>query len=621
MGLLEIIASGDTHPHIVQALEDFGDLRLGKGIVECKDTPGFIANRIGVYWLQCGVLEAIDGGLTIEEADAVMGRPIGIPKTGIFGLLDLIGIDLMPHIMASLGTLLPANDPFHTVNRVPEIISEMLAKGYTGRKAKTGFYRLAPSSHKKVKQAIDLNTGEFRTASRPELASVAAAKSGGLRALLEFDDPTGRYAWRVLSKTLNYAAKLIPEIADHPHAIDTAMKLGYNWEFGPFEIIDRLGVDYFTKRLREEAIEPAPLLMSGGALYRVSENTLEQKTVNGSYTAIAQKPGTLLLEDIKRNTQALIENASASLWELGDGVVCFEFHTQMNALNIELLELLEQSIALVIEKYQAMVIYNDGQHFSAGANLKVLVSAIKQAQWNTVESIINQGQRVFKSLKYAPFPVVAAPSGLALGGGCEILLQCDAIQAHAELYMGLVEVGVGLIPGWGGCKEMLQRWFTHKNRPGGPITPIAKAFETISTATVSGSAAEAKDQLFLTAKDAITMNRNRLLADAKSKALTLAIDYAPPESTEISLPGPSGRATLDMSVTHFEHLGKITAYDRVIADQLTFVLSGGNTDVSDSLTEDDLLALEREAFMTLVQQNGTLARLEHMLKTGKPLRN
>lgn len=621
MRLLEVVNGDHTLTEVIDRIEEFGDLHLGKGIVACKDTPGFIGNRIGVFWLQCAVLAAIEMDLSVEQADAVMGSPIGFPKTGVFGLLDLIGIDLMPHIMNSMGALLPEHDHFHAINRVPDIVSTMLAKGHTGRKAKTGFYRMKFSGDRKIKQAIDLKSGEYRDASKPQLDCVAAGKSGGLQALLDFNDDAGRFAWRVLSKTLNYSALLIPEISEDINAVDRAMKLGYNWEDGPFELIDKIGADYLRRRLVDDRIEPAPILSCPGSMYRITDHTAEQKTVSGQYRSVVVKPGVMRLADVTRTTNPVKTNASASLWDIGDGIACFEFHTKMNALDSDILDLLEHAITLVQDQFGGLILYNDGDNFSAGANLKVLVSAIKQQQWGAVESIIRHGQTVFKSLKYTTVPVVGAPSGLALGGGCEILLHCDAIQAHAELYAGLVEVGVGLIPGWGGCKEMLHRWYSNKKSPRGPVPPMAKSFETISVAAVSSSAADAQDKLFLRAHDTITMNRDRLLSDAKNKALTLRPDYAPPEPVEINLAGPSGKATLDMGVEHFKKMGKVTPYDQIVADQLAYVLSGGDTDLTQSLNEDDLLKLERDAFMTLVQQDGTLARLEHMLNTGKPLRN
>lgn len=329
----------------------------------------------------------------------------------------------------------------------------------------------------------------------------------------------------------------------------------------------------------------------------------------------------LLLSDCKLRTPALLECNSASLWDVGDGIACLEFHGKMNTLDLDVMALIFQAIEKVNSDMSALVIYNDGDQFSAGANLNLLVQAIYQQAWSDVESFIKQGQDAYKALKYATFPVVGAPSGLTLGGACEILLHCDAIQAHAELYMGLVEVGVGLIPGWGGCKEYLYRWIQQSKRPGGPMPPIVKAFEIIGAATTSKSAMEARELLFLAESDGITINKDRLLADAKAKAITLCQDYLPPEPPEFQLPGASAKAALDLAVENYHAQGKVSDYDVEISQRLAYVLCGGDTDITDKLKEDEILALERDAFIALVRQPQTVARLEHTLKTGKPLRN
>jgi 3-hydroxyacyl-CoA dehydrogenase len=329
----------------------------------------------------------------------------------------------------------------------------------------------------------------------------------------------------------------------------------------------------------------------------------------------------LLLADVKRRSKPLTKNPSASLWDVGDGVVCLEFQSKMNTFDPLVLKLVHKAVDIVRSDYRALVIYNEADNFSAGSNLGVLLFGVNIALWPEVENMVKQGQEAFKALEYAPFPVVGAPSGMALGGGCEILLHCDAVQAHAELYMGLVEAGVGVIPGWGGCKEMLLRAFADKKSPQGPMAPVARVFETVSVATVSKSAQEAKDLLFLRPTDGITMNRDRLLFDAKEKALALSESYAPPEPPVFYLPGPSGKAALDMAIGQYRRLGKATAHDAVVAGALADVLTGGDTDISKPLSEDDLLALERRAFMYLVKRKETIARMEHMLETGKPLRN
>ena len=621
--LMEVVAGDRTRADAVEVLTRFADFNLGKTIVPCKDTPGFIANRIGIYWLQCGVVRAMDEGLTIEEADAVMGRPAGIPKTGIFGLLDMVGLDLMPHVLGGMADALPEGDPFHEVFREPELIKRMIDDGYTGRKGKGGFYRLKPDAADKIKEAVDLGTGEYRKAEKPKLESVSAAKKGGLRALLGHADKTGRYAWWVLSRTLSYAARLVPEISDDITGVDDAMRLGYNWKFGPFELIDQLGSGWFAERLKEDGMEVPKLLemAAGRPFYRTENGRLQFLRLDGAYQDVVRPDGVLLLADIKRRSKPVAKNMSASLWDIGDGVLCLEFHSKMNSLNPFVLAMIEKAIRLVPGGYKALVVYNEGSNFSVGANIGILLVAMKLRAWFAVRYLISRGQDVYKALKYAPFPVVGAPSGMALGGGCEILLHCDAVQAHAETYTGLVEVGVGIVPGWGGCKEMLVRGWSNPDRRGGPMPPVIKAFETIGMATVAKSAAEARDLLILGPDDGITMNRDRLLADAKAKALALAENYSAPEIPEISLPGKTARAALSMAIDGFRLSGKATPHDVTVGKALAGVLSGGDTDITETVSEDGLLALERNAFVALSRTPESIARVSHMLKTGKPLRN
>jgi 3-hydroxyacyl-CoA dehydrogenase len=617
MRLLELVVGPQTRPELVVAISRFAEIGLGKNCVICKDTPGFMGNRIGIYWLQCGLLEAMELGLTVEQADAVMSA-FGIPKTGIFGLMDLVGLDLIPHILNSMKLALPPEDAFHQVNQLPELVQNMIDEGYTGRKGKGGFYRL---NEERVKESIDLGTGEYSRSEKPGLDTIHEAKKAGLQALLSYPDLTAFYAWRVMSKTLSYAASLVPEIADDIVAIDAAMRDGYNWQYGPFELLDQIGVAWFVDKLRTENLSLPKLLANKRPLYQVSSGKLTFADLSGNYQPIHRAEGVLLLSDIKLQNPAVLSNPSASLWDIGDGVACLEFHSKMNTLDRDTLTLISQSIDKVSSEFSALVIHNEGENFSAGANLGLLMQAIQNSDWAAVEQLIRQGQQTYKALKYAHFPVVGAPSGLALGGGCEILLHCDAVQAHAELYMGLVEVGVGLIPGWGGCKEYLRRWLKFPKRPGGPIPPIVKAFETIIMAKVSKSAAEAKELLFLAHSDGITMNKSRLLADAKALALSLCKTYTAPQASVYPLPGKTAKILLGMGIKAFHLLGKATDYDVEVSEKLAFILSGGECDMTSPLTEDDMLTLELEAFVALVKQPGTLARLEHMLKTGKPLRN
>jgi 3-hydroxyacyl-CoA dehydrogenase len=624
MRLLEVVAGPATRSQAVASISTFADLRLGKGVVRAKDTPGFIANRIGTYWLQTAIDQAIELGLTIEEADAVMGAPVGIPKTGVFGLLDLVGIDLIPKVAASMGWLLPTDDRICANRRDQLLIERMIANGSTGRKGKGGFYRLNRANGARVKEAVDLRTGAYRPSLKVRPESVSAIKTGGLRALLAYPDRTGRYAWAVMSETLAYAAELVPAISETIQGVDEAMRFGYNWRFGPFELIDQLGAGWFADRLRAHG-QPVPELLSlaeSRPFYRVEQGRLEQLGADGSYRPVERAPGVLLLADLKHTRTPLLRNVSAALWDIGDGVACFEFTSKMNALDGDTVDLLARSITLVAESHRAMVIYNEGENFSVGANLGLALFALNVGLWGQLEELVAKGQQVYRALKYAPFPVVGAPSGLALGGGCEILLHCAAVQAHAETYMGLVETSVGIVPAWGGCKEMLLRHAANPHRPKGPMPPISKVFELISLATVAKSAAEAKQHLFLRPNDGVTMNRDRLLADAKAKALALAEGYrAPAPPSEILLPGPTAKAALDLTVGAFALLGKATAHDQMVAGALAELLSGGDADITTPLSEEDLLALERRAFAQLIRQPASIARIEHMLETGKPLRN
>ncbi len=623
MRLLEIVKGERTRADGVADLQVFCDRRLGKGIVDCKDTPGFIANRIGIYWIQTAVLEAFRMGVSVETADAVIGRPVGIPKTGVFGLSDLVGLDLMPHLMQSMKATLPKDDPFFEVAEIPPLLERMIGEGYTGRKGKGGFYRINREGGGKVKESIDLQTGEYGLSVKPTLESVTAAKKGP-RALLEHPDEGGRYAWSVLSKVLSYAASLVPQINDHLYAVDEAMRLGYAWKYGPFELLDRIGCAWFAERLRAEEM-PVPALLEAvgeGSFYRVEKGVLQYFTTAGEYNDVPRPEGVMLLADIKRRSKPLAKNGSAALWDIGDGVVCLEFTSKMNTMDPQIMGMIRKAVELVpAQGYKALVIYNEGSNFSAGANLGLLLFAGNLAMWPEAKAMVKEGQDTYMALKYAPFPVVGAPSGLALGGGCEILLHCDALQAHAETYVGLVEVGVGVIPGWGGCKELLTRWTLNKRRPGGPMPPVVKSFETISVATVAKSATEAGDYLFLREGDGITMNRDRLLAEAKAKALSLAQDYTPPEPVEINLPGKTAQVAMAMAVDSFVKLGRVTPHDQVVVGELMDVLSGGDTDVTEPLTEQDLLDLELNHFMRLARHPDTMARMEHLLETGKPLRN
>ncbi|MBI3674836.1 MAG: enoyl-CoA hydratase/isomerase family protein, partial [Rhizobiales bacterium] len=610
MRLVEIVAGPETDAAATAAVVDFADRRLGKGVVMCKDRPGFIANRLGCFWSQCAVAAAFAQGLTVEEADAAMGQPFGIPKTGVFGLMDLVGIDLMPQVNANLARLLGPADLFHQVNIALPFIDRMIAAGLTGRKAKGGFYRIN-REHGKRKEAIDLTTGEYRP-----VRNVVVDNGKGL---LSQDSRLGHYARAVMLPTLAYAALLVGDAADDIQSIDEAMRLGYNWALGPFELIDRIGTATFRTLINGVELPVAPLLAAAGDRPLYADG--KQLDPAGDYRPLPQPPGTLRLAEAKRAGAALLRNAHAALWDLGDGVCCFELTSKMNTIDTAVFVLLGRAIEHVEAKGRAMVVYSDKPQFSAGVDLNWLLGLARASDWQAMEDLVNLGQRSFKRLKYAKIPTVAAVAGLALGGGAELALHCAGIVAHAETAMGLVETSVGIIPAWGGCGELLARWQGAPRLAKGPMPAIVKTFEAIAGARISRSAAEARALGFLRPGDTITMNRARLLADAKARALALAADYRPPASPVYYLPGVSGATALDLTAGSEAKLGRATAHDLIVAHALATILTGGATDIMKPLSEADLLALERQQVLNLARRPETLARIEHMLATRKPLRN
>ena len=619
MRLLEVVAGPDTRVDAIALVAEFSDVNLGKAVVKAKDTPGFIANRIGVFWIQCAVNAARELGLSVEEADAVMGKPIGAPKSGVFDLLDIVGLDLQPHIDASLRFALPKTDAYVQMPADFPLMTKMIAGGFTGRKGKGGFYRINREGGKKEKQVVDLKSGNYRAVGKVTLESVDAAK-GGLRALVSHPDRGGKFAWTVLSRTLSYAASLVPEIADDIADVDLAMRTGFNWKRGPFQMIDQLGADWFAEKLAAEKMA-VPALVSEAAKQGGFYKGSEQLAVSGGYKPVPRPPGSLLLSDIKANGAPLAKNASASVWDLGDGVACLEFHSKMNTIDPDSLTMAAKAIEIVSKGMKALVIHNDADNFSVGANLGLALFAANVGVWPMIEELVTQGQAVMKAIKFAAFPVVAAPTGLALGGGTEFLLHCAAVQAHAELYMGLVEVGVGIIPGWGGCKEMLIRKQPAEHEPKGPMPAVMAAFEQISLAKVSKSAADAIELRYLRKTDAVTMNKDRLLADAKALALKLAENYKVPQPVELRLPGATGRAALDMAIQSYAQQGLALPHDVTVSQSLALVLSGDGADITGVVSEDRVMELESQEFMKLVKLEPTLMRMEAMLSIGKPLRN
>lgn len=653
MHLLEIVAGDSTRSDIMETMRQFGDVRLGKNVIICKDTPAFLANRIGIYFMFRAITEAIEQQMKIEEVDAVLGSPIGFPKEGIFGLLDLVGIGIIPLVTASLLKTLPEDDPFRKFDhdRGLMLVDRLLKEGCTGRNSpKGGFYRMQKQpGGSKQKQVISLGSEDYYAFEKPKLKHVSEAKKHGPRAVFESDGKLGRFAWVVVRDTLLYAAYLIPEIADDIADVDAALRGGYNAKWGPFEQIDQVGMEWFTQKVKEDGIPLPPVLAlaNNRPFYKEQDSKLyrlvfdfERQTAE--YQELPSQPGVLRLADIKRRSKPLVTHYSASLWDIGDGVTCLEFHSKMNTLDPSILWVANESIRFMQQhraQYKAMVIYNEAKNFSLGANIGLVDAALKASQssllkqcglsgvvsngvFNTVEAMIYQGQSVFSALKNASFPVVGAPNGMALGGGCEILLHCDALQASAETYMGLVESGVGLIPAWGGCARYLERCQKAPGMQGGTIPPVRTAFQNILMPqfSVSTSAQDAFKKHWLRPQDPITMNPDRLLFDAKKLALELAKQYTPPPPVQYRLPGAAGRAALNMAIDDFYIKGDATYHDIIVADALAETLTGGITDSTTTVTESDIAQLERENFLSLLHTKQTQKRIAHTLKSGKPLR-
>ncbi|SUZ96401.1 uncharacterized protein METZ01_LOCUS49255 [marine metagenome] len=624
--LLEVVTSPEVDDSVTERLCSFADERLGKRVIMCNDTPGFVGNRLGVYFIQRAFKATIDHGFTVEQADAMLGRPLGIPKTAVFGLMDLVGIDLSVHVIESLISHLPEDDPFHDIVGTGEdIIQEMIADGYTGRKGKGGFYRLNKEGGKRVKEARDLTTGEYAPADRKAAFPSARMGKQGLGPLMDYPDEGAAFVSDILLDSLAYAAHLVPDVTDDVHSIDSAMKAGFNWKRGPFEMMDSIGAASMVERLEASGRSVPPFLTTAadnGGFYSIEDGEIQRLSPDGSMVAVDRPESTLTVADLKRRGKPLKRNGSASIWDMGDEILLVEYHSKMNAMDPMNIEMLVNAVDLAeSEGWKGIVIGNDGSNFCAGANLGLVLFAVNLAAWKDVEDFIAAGQDTYQAVKYCEVPVVAASAGMCLGGGAEVLMHCDAIQSHAESYIGLVEVGVGIIPAWGGCKELMGRLRDFGLVPEGPMGPVMKAFEYIGTAQVAKSAEQARSMGFLGPSDGITMNRDRLLADAKARALELSSGYEPPEPRTYNLPGPTGRTALELAVRDLALSGQATPHDVVVTNELAWILSGGDTDMTETTEEDDILTMEREAIGRLGRHEDSLARMEHMLETGKPLRN
>ena len=526
MRLLELVRGPDTRPEVIDGLARFCDVELGKGVVHCRDTPGFLANRIGVHALQAGLCEAVAQGVTIEQADAVMARPMGIPKTALFGLYDLIGLDLMLDVASSLAMALPPADAFQQVAAGIPVLHDLVAAGYTGNKGPGGFYR----GDQDAREVVDLDTGVFRPAVRAVSEAAVAGERDGLRAMAEHPSSAGRFARRVLARVLGYAASLVPEVSDEIVPVDEAMKLGYGWSRGPFEMIDSLGVEWFRDLLAAEAVPVPPLLegVGGSSFYRVSAERVVHFVMGHGHRPLERAPGVVRLADIAAPTSPMLSNPAASLWDIGDGIACLEFHTKANALGPESMALMRQALDRVAERHSGLVIYSDAPHFSVGFDLGFVRACISERRWAALDEGLVAFQTTCHAAKHAPIPVVSAPSGMALGGGFEVLLGSDLVQAHANAVVGLVEPLVGLVPAGGGCKEMLVRWTASAQGEAERVAGAVRAFEIIGMSRTASSPALARPLRLLRDADRSTMNRDRLLADAKASALELVPGYVPP---------------------------------------------------------------------------------------------
>jgi 3-hydroxyacyl-CoA dehydrogenase len=596
MRLLELVSGAETRPEAAQRVEHFIDHCMGKTVIRCNDRPGFIANRLGVYWMQVALQEAVALGLSVEDADAVM-QVCGFPKTGIFGLWDLVGIDLMPEVTASLSRLLPAGDPFQTYAAQAPLISHMIEQGWFGRKGRVlqGFYRQhTDSDGRKVREVLDLQRLVYRAPATSQLAS-ARLKPGQLAELVAMPDTGGLYAWRVLSRVLDYATRLVPDVAADLSAVDAAMRLGYNWRYGPFQLLDMIGMQSFSSRMTEDGADRSSFLQqaNGQPCYGEAVQLNEQ----GQYQPRATLTGTVDWQRILR--QPPLQTFSRSvLRTLDNDTLCLEFTQRINALSNTLLDEIEMALKTAVSANKALILYSDTGIFAAGADLREFTAMA--AQDDAIDRYIRRGQALFLAIRNAPVPVVAAVAGKALGGGLELIFHCHRVQAHAESALGLVETRVGIVPGWGGCRELLAR----QQERFGTDEAIASSFALIAGARVSGSAAEAKRWGLLRDSDGISMNRDRLLSDAIAQTQRLrdpaqcrGRDHLPP-----------------LRAAHPDITASRNSYQYTLEHRLLQLLNaatqpGWYADFGDQ---------ERQCNLELLQQPAALQRMQSLLDTGTP---
>jgi len=628
MRLLEIVSCDDTDPAVTAFMADFISKRLGKGVVYAKDTPNFIANRIGVYAICNCVRTMLEMGMTVEEVDAVAGPATARPKSAAFRTADLVGIDTLQHVANNSYELL-AHDEQREIFRFPDFVKEMVGKGLLGNKSKQGFFKKVKSEKGEEFFYYDYVTGAYAPSQRPKFASIEAAKSiddpaKRLQALIASSDKAAQFAWTNLRDTLIYTFNRIPEIADDIVNIDNAMKWGFNWELGPFEMLDAIGVAYFVERAERDGVQVPAGLKSVERFYRF-ENGKNQYycVINGEYRDVPGKPGHIGLTILKKNGKVVEKNSGASVIDLGDGVFCLEFHTKMNAIGNEILAMTHKAIRRTEQEGVGLVIANEGGMFSAGANLMLLVMAVAEGAYDEIAMTVKGFQKAMMAIKYSKIPVVAAPHNLVMGGGCEICLHADSMIPHAETYMGLVEIGVGLLPAGGGTKEMAVRAIKLAEENDIDATPfIFKNFMNIAMAKVSMSAAELAPMGFMRQGDAITMDIDKRIHDAKLKAIAMSANYRPGTPlVDLKAPGRSVAGSIKSQLWNMQKGGFISEYDQFLAGTIADVITGGDVPGGTLITEEYLLELEREAFVRLCAQKKTLERIQHMLKKGKPLRN
>ena len=638
--LLEIIPHQQTTPKVVGFMKEFATRTLGKGVVICKDTPNFVANRFfslfGAYMLN----RALEDGYTVEEVDALTGPLIGRTKAATFRLFDLVGFDIHAQVGGNLYPAIP-HDPYREELRDDKssaLIEAMLERKWLGNKTGQGFYKRVDTKEGREFWALDLETLEYKPPTKPRFESVGKHKDVAdvgerIKRLCAEDDRAGRFLWSIISFGLNYAASIVPEVADDLLSIDNASKWGYGWELGPFEIWDALGVAESVQRMKAEGMVVTSwvkdMLAAGHARFYQRENgqLYHYDLASTGYVAAKVDPRTIVIQDLKSNEKRIIaHNPSASLVDMGDGVLCLEFHSKMNALDTDISKMMVRAREELEEDWIGLVIGNQGEHFSAGANLFMLAVAAQQGEWGQVETAVRMAQDAAMAFRYSPKPVVSAPFNMVLAGGAEVMMGASAICAAAESYIGQVEAGVGLVPAGGGCKELLRRVVSPvvKKAPNADLLPFMQPLlDTIAMAKVSACAEEARQWGFLAPGDRIVMNRDHLLHEAKRMVLEMAESgYRPPvRGKEVWAVGANGLAALEIMVWGAKEAGWASEHDALIASKTAYILCGGKLAKPQWVDTQYILDLELEAFLSLLGEQKTIDRIWHMLKTGKPLRN